>query len=375
MKLLYVTDALAVHGGIERVLTDKANWLSEHGFDVFILTANQGDHSYVYPLLSAVSCYDLQIQFHQQYHYSGLKKLLCYRRLHHLFRGRLSNKIKEIRPDVIICLRLDYLRDLLKVKGLVPLVFESHSSRLASHFEGDGLLRRLHVRYLQLAVKKTQMVVALTEGDAREWKKLTPDVCVIPNVVHLNESGSYSDCTAKSVIYVGRFSKQKDVGSLLHIWDIVHKHYPDWCLHIYGEYGEGQVSLRDEIDKMGANVYVHGATSAIFDKYKECSILLLTSLYEPFGLVLVEAMSCGLPVVAFDCPYGPAELITEKVDGFLIKNHNIEDFAESICQLIESKPLRQNMGKRAVKSSQRYQKDEIMQKWEKMFSFFLFFSK
>lgn len=375
MRLLYVTDALAVHGGIERVLIDKANWLSEHGFEVFILTANQGDHSYVYPLQSAVSCYDLQIQFHQQYNYSGIKKLLIGKRLHHLFRDRLANKIKEFNPDVIICLRLDYLRDLLEVKGFVPLVFESHSSRLASCFEGDSLLCRLHVLYLQLAVRKADMVVALTKGDAEEWRKLTSKVCVIPNVVHLNEGDSFSDCTSKSAIFVGRFSRQKDVGSLLRIWSLVHQSHPDWCLHIYGGYGEEQETIFANIRQMNAGIQIHEPTSDIIEKYKQNSILLLTSRYEPFGLVIPEAMSCGLPVVAFDCPYGPAELITDGVDGYLIKNRNIDVFAERICQLIQSEPLRQNMGKRAIESSQCYQRNEIMQKWMNLFSSFLDLSK
>ena len=94
------------------------------------------------------------------------------------------------------------------------------------------------------------------------------------------------------------------------------------------------------------------------------SMLLMTSIYEPFGLVLPEAMSCGLPVVAFDCPYGPAEIITDGVDGFLIKNRDVENFSNRVCQLIENKNLRIQMGQAAIKSSQRYKADKIMPQWK-----------
>jgi len=375
MKLLYVTDALAVHGGIERVLIDKANWLSEHSYDVMILTTNQGNHSICFPLHSDVSYDDLDIRFYQQYHLPFWKRPIINHKLHLQFRKKLSRRLQETTPDVIICTRLDYVCDIVRIKGIIPLVFESHSCRLASRFEGDSMLRRIHVWYLQLAVRKADMVVALTKGDADEWRKLTSKVSVIPNVVHLNVSDTFSDCTSKSAIYVGRFSKQKDVVSLLCIWNLVHKRHPDWSLNIFSGYGEEQDTLLDIIRQMGTNIRVYRPTSDIIEKYKESSILLLTSRYEPFGLVIPEAMSCGLPVIVFDCPYGPAEIITDYVDGILIKDRNIEDFVEKVCQLMECEPMRQRMGKRAVESSQRYQKDKIMLKWLKLFEGFLDYSK
>jgi glycosyltransferase involved in cell wall biosynthesis len=210
-------------------------------------------------------------------------------------------------------------------------------------------------------------VVALTKGDADEWRKLTPNVCVIPNVVHLNDSGIYGDCTAKSVIFVGRFSKQKDIGSLLRIWTLVHQRHSDWCLHIYNGCNEEMYSLIDEIRKIDANIQIHDPTSDIIERYKESSILILTSCFEPFGLVLPEAMSCGLPVVAFDCPYGPADIITDGVDGFLIQNSNIELFADKVCSLMDNVVIRLQMGQAGLQSSKRYSAEDIMPQWKSLF--------
>ena len=373
MRLLYVCDALAICGGLERVLIEKANWLAKHvDYKVCLLTANQGDNPVSFPLLPEVLFEDLDIRFYKQYHMPYWKRFVKNRQLHHLFRERMSKKIQEFAPDIIICTRLDFIHDIVCVKGTIPLVLESHSSRLAGHFEGDGFFRRIHILYLQLAVKKVDMVVALTNGDAVEWRKLTPKVCVIPNAAHLNESGSYTDCTAKSIIYVGRFSKQKDVGTLLCIWNLIHQRHPDWCLHFYGGYGEKKDSLLTEIQQMNANIIVHQPTINMIKWYLGNSILVLTSRYEPFGLVLPEAMSCGLPVVAFDCPYGPAEIITDNMDGFLIKERNISEFADKVCMLIENPTYCKKIGMNGIHSSQRYKVSVIMPKWDALFKQLIF---
>ena len=368
MRILYINDAVAIYGGLERVLVEKINWLVEQdNYEVWLLTANQGDHPLSFPLHSKAKYDDLGIFFYRQYHQTGWKRLVKKRQLHRLFRERLAEKINTISPDIIVCTRLEYLHDIVRVKGTIPLVFESHTSRWISRFEGDGFIRRLYVWYLQLAVFKIQRVVALTNGDANEWRKLTTRVSIIPNIVHLNESGMYSNCKSCSVIFVGRFSKQKDVGCLLHIWKIIHQRYPDWYLYIYSGYGEQQDAMLQEIQKMDANIIVPTPTANMMERYRECSVLLLTSIYEPFGLVIPEAMSCGLPVVAFDCPYGPKDIITDGIDGFLIEHRSIVDFVDKVCLLIEDEETRVKMGQAGVKTSKRYDVRTIMPLWKDLF--------
>jgi glycosyltransferase involved in cell wall biosynthesis len=366
-NLLYVTDALAIHGGLERVLIDKANWLSTRGgYGVYIVTTNQGGHSLAYPLDEKVIHLDLQIGFNIQYKYSGINRLIYYERLRKLFSNKLSEIVKQIKPDIIICARIDFLSEINNVKGCHPVVFESHSSRKAYSFDGSGYLHKIRVRLMQQTVKNVQKIVALSNGDANEWMKLNKKTCVIPNIVHLNDTGSYTNCQNRSVIFVSRFSLQKDISILLKVWEIIYKKHPDWQLEMFGD-GELKDSYFPVIKEMNANVTVHEQTAQIIEEYKRNSILLLTSLFEPFGLVLPEAMSCGLPVVAFDCPYGPADIITDGVDGFLIKDRNIEAFADKVCQLIENKDLRRRMGQNGIISSQRYRADVIMPKWISLF--------
>lgn len=368
MKLLYVENTLAIFGGMERVLVDKLNWLVEYGgYEVCLLTVNQGDHPVVFPLHPKVEYHDLRIRFHQKYQYSGWKRYQQSNHLHTLFLQRLAEKICEYSPDVIVCMRLEYIYDVIKVKGNIPLVFESHNSCLGYKFENERWVRRLQVWFYHRQLRKIQSVVALTHGDAMEWKKLAPTVRVIPNVVHLNETGHLSDCSSKSVIFVGRYSYQKDISTLLQIWERVHLRHPDWMLHLFGGYGNEQDELLPQIRKMDMNVVVHEPTASIFEEYLKCSMLLMTSRYEPFGLVLPEAMSCGIPVVAFDCPYGPADIITDQVDGFLIKNRNVDDFVDKVCLLMEDEGLRRKMGEAGIQSSQRYEASRVMPQWDELF--------
>ena len=371
MRILYVTDALAIWGGLERVLVEKANYLATHnGNEVFMLTISQGEHPFPFPLDNKVTHVDLNIPFYTQYQYSGIRRLLSLRRLHRYCKEGIRHQLSTIRPNVIVCSRIEYVDDICRVKGDVPLVFESHSSFWTSRFEGAGLLRCLHTWWMNQSARNVQAVVTLTEGDAAAWRKVNKKVFVIPDPVHLNETGMYSDLQSKSVIFVGRLSRQKDIGALLVVWHLIRQRHPDWKLHVYGEKGDLEESLWQQLQANANGIVVHPPTADIMEIYQQHAMLLLTSRYEPFGMVLPEAMSCGLPVVAFNCPYGPADIITDGVDGFLVKDRDMKDFADKVCQLIESTDLRRRMGQSAALSSRHYLPDQIMPAWYKLLNLF-----
>lgn len=367
MRLLYITDALAVWGGIERVLRDKTTYLvSKYGYEIHFVTTNQGEHPLSFPVDERIHIHDLGINSHHQYRYHGFLRIIKYFELNELFLKRLKDIIGIIKPDLIICIRLEAIRVIIKAKGNIPLVFESHSIFSAFRYEHSSLWYRMRLHVAEWYLRKAACVVALTEGDAKDWRRYNKNVHVIPNVVQLNPTGVSSSLLSKNVIFVGRFTEQKDIGSLVEIWKVVHQRHPDWELHAYGE-GEYKDHYDILTKELNIKMMVHNPTSHIFEKYVESSMLIMTSLYEPFGLVLPEAMSCGLPVVAFDCPYGPADIIHDGVDGFLVEDRNVEVFADRVCQLIESVQLRRHMGEHAVKSSQRYLADYIMPQWEFLF--------
>jgi len=368
MRILYVTDALAVWGGVERVLCDKMNYMVDHyGFDVHIVTTNQGNHPIPFPLDKRIHLCDLGIMFHHQYKYHGLKRIWAYINLTYIFNNRLKSIIDDVKPDVIVCICVELIYTVFKVKQNIPMVYECHSICNALHYDEMSVWKKIKLKYLRHIIHKADCIVALTAEDAQDWRSYAKRVYTIPNVVQLNQSGRFSQQDSKVAISVGRFSNQKDVWSLLEVWRLVQLRHPDWELHIYGE-GE----LKDEFENIvrndNLNIKVFLPTSHIFDRYLESSMLLMTSLYEPFGLVLPESMSCGLPVVAFKCPYGPASIISDGVDGIIIEDRNIIDYADRVCQLIEDKSLREQMGQNAIRSSVRFSDAIVMPKWKEFFN-------
>ena len=367
MRILYVFHSLAYWGGIERILVDKMNYLaSEYGYDVYMLTTAQGNHPIPYLLDPMVHLEDLNIRLHQQYRYHGLKRLLVCWKLTRLFKQRLADRIKKIRPDIIVCTTSSYIEIniITQIKGNIPLVIESHS--ICQRILGQKGLRNKNVDYIyRRGFSKAQVLVALTEGDALDWRQIHPNVKVIPNMVHLND-GQLSSLENKRVIWVGRLDYQKRPIEMIKIWQKVYPMFPDWHLDIYGE-GEQLQEIENIVNSLNMNIHIHQPTDRIFDAYRESSILASTSLFEPFGLVIPEAMSCGLPVVAFDCPYGPAAIINEGVNGFLIPSDNMHYFADKLSLLIEDSSLRKHMGQAALDSSDRFNADLVMPQWLALF--------
>lgn len=286
MRILYVCRSLAYWGGIERVLVDKMNYLVRmYDDEVYMLTSDQGSHPVPYQLESKVYLEDLDICFQRQYKYPILKRIMVARRLERLFMERLSERLRVIQPDVIICTTANYvdINVLAKVKGTIPLIVESHS--IYRMTLGQKGLRNRYADYMyRKGLSKARMIVALTEGDAVEWRKEFRNVCVIPNIVHLNK-GEISSLDNKRVIWVGRFDYQKRPMEIIKIWEMVYPKFPDWHLDIYGE-GEQQQELKELVRSLNMNIHIHKPTDMILDCYRHSSILVSTSLFEPFGLVV-----------------------------------------------------------------------------------------
>lgn len=372
MKIFYVNRVFAVWGGLERVWTDKMNAFSEiSSNEVCLVTTDQGAHKVPFPLNKEVRHINLDIRFFQQYRYHGLKRYWKYYQLIRLFQINIKTLIETESPDILITSASEFVDFLVECKGEVPLIVESHGTfDRPFHMQTKTITNRIKRYFHNKALSKADWIVALTHGDAGQWIQINPNVSIIPNIVTINDSGIYSNCEAKRVIFVGRMDSQKGYQYLDSIWRIVEKRHPDWRLDIYGEGADLKENL--ELIPQGKHVYPHAQTLDILEKYKESSILILTSVYEPFGLVMPEAMSCGIPVVAFDCPYGPSEIISDGIDGFLIDSYDVEAFANRLCLLMENKALRKEMGQNAIISAQRFAKDKIIPQWISLFESLIF---
>ena len=362
MRIVYIYPHLAHWGGVERILIDKMNLLSHcEDYEVFAVTYNQSGHEIPYHLDSKVRFVDLDVRTHARYRYRGLRRLWEGWRRHRWLYQRLKKCLEEIRPDVIVATTSGGLSVINKLKGSVPLVVESHDGYSHIGYSSSmTLLHRWNVRRRYRLLHHADVIISLTESDAEKWRKHYPQVRVIPNVVHLNPTNQLSDVSQRRVIFVARLAEQKGIPELMAVWRITHQRHPDWVLDMYGEGDHTYMS------KMAPGMRAFPPVADIYSKYLESSVLVLTSRWEPFGLVLPEAMSCGLPVISFEAD-GPCSIITDGEDGFIIRNRDIGAFSNRLCQLIENEELRRKMGTKAIQSAQRYAPEHIMPLWYQLF--------
>lgn len=367
MKIVYFFRSLAIWGGIERIIVDKANRLSCIGYEVSILTADQGGHPIPYSVDSAVRVEDLDIRMHQQYRYKGVRRLWTRWRLQCLLVRRLRSRIEQLRPDIVVTVATDYAELLVSAVGnRAAIIIESHSIFQRTFRQRHRLAYGYQNWLRRRSLAAANVIVALTEADAADWHRHYPVVRYIPNIVSLNPTERMGRHANRRVIFVGRLDDQKRPEMAINIWQRVQPQYPDWELHIYGEGGRRESVV--EAASRVAGVIVHEPTSHIFDAYCDSAFLILTSLYEPFGLVMPEAMSCGLPVVAFSCPYGPREIITDGIDGFLVAENDEQAFAGSMSRLMADDTLCNRMGTAAAQSAQRYTASQIIPQWQQLFN-------
>ena len=363
MIIAYIYPQYAHLAGTERVLIDKMNYLADNaGVEVFMITYEQGTHPIAYPLSPKVRHIDLDVRFYILYKRNCFIRLCKWNVFSRLLKKRFNQIIAEIKPDIVVTTTFHGI--IMSMIASCPYKFskvlESHIDKRFVHNNDPVNLRnwttRLRSIYDMYVLNRVScnfdVVVSLNNRDADDWSKKMRSI-VIPNIVHLNNTGRYSKLDSKRVIFVGRYNFQKGIPDLFKVWKLVFKKHPDWNLDLYGD-GDVQSIPYTDCERLSMNIHVHKPNKDILERYIESSILVVTSLYEPFGLVMPEAMSCGLPVVAFDCPSGPANIITDGVDGFLVKDRNIGMFAEKVCQLIDSYDLRASMGRAAICSSQRY---------------------
>ena len=210
-------------------------------------------------------------------------------------------------------------------------------------------------------------MVVLTNEDAKLWPEI-PNVKVIPNPVSFFPK-YVSTCQNKQVIAVGRYFGEKGFDRLISAWSIVNKLHPDWHLKIYGD-GFLRKQLQNQIDSLNLSesCNLEYPVKDIESKYLESSIFAMTSHFEGFGLAIIEAMSCGLPVVSFACNFGPIALISNNTDGFLVPNGGIQQLADKICALIENEEMRCDMGKQARLKAENYCIEHIGKQWEDLFT-------
>ncbi|WP_036876608.1 glycosyltransferase family 4 protein [Xylanibacter oryzae] len=375
MKIFYIYTALTTKGGADRIISNKANYLSEHGYDISIVTDSQNGREPSFPLYEKVKLIDLNIDFGKEYGHNFAYRTFMYFILMRKYKKAIKELIFSEKPDIIITTLGRDLDFITSIKDGSIKIGEAHTNKKYLRnfhlLEQRGFPFNFIARYwkhkMEKNVSKLNAIVLLTKEDENYWKGLTKTF-VINNFVPFYPK-SASTCINKQAIIVGRYNNAKGYKYLIEAWNLVKERHPDWVINIYGS-GEYYDIVKKEIhDRNLENVMImNEPTDEIITKYLNSSIYVMSSRYEGFGMVLLEAMACGVPCVAFDCPHGPRNIIKNGEDGILVKYLDSKALADGICLLIENENLRNEMGSKARINIQRFSKESIMNQWIQLFN-------
>ncbi len=378
MKVVYVIDSLASKGGAERIISEKMSYLADNfGYDVTVVTCYQpASLPNVYPISGNVKQINLCIPYYSQYRVGYPKRLF----IKWSYYCRLGRQLKEIvakvDPDILVGVSYFKADMLCKIKCRAAKVIEAHEARLFS-LELDGndsssflrtWVRINGKRYFRNVEKYADVVVTLTQGDARLWESARR-VEIIPNFSAMPVS-RLSLCTEKRVIAAGRLEWQKGYDLLFEAWKQVERKHPDWKLDIFGV-GRLEKTLKEQLASSGMKtVTIIPFTPNISEEYAKSSICVLSSRFEGFSLVLLEAMRHGVPGVSFDCPFGPSEVLEDGKCGFIVPVEDVTALANNLCVLIEDEALRKQFSAAALERAKIFDVDKIMLRWKKLFEEF-----
>lgn len=373
-KIVYIVGGLYQPSGMGQVLSCKVNYLAEHtDWQIYVVLTERPELPFFYKLAPNIKYVNFNINYDELDTMPLLKKMRAYRKKQAIYKKKLTSYLMEVKPDITISVirrEINFINDIPDGSHKIGEI----------HFAKPDY-RKVNKPYLPAAVNRwitdkwqgmlikqlarLDKFVVLTEEDAGYWDMLS-NKSVIPNPL-TNYPTQQADWNNKVVISVGRYDFQKGFDMLIEAWVQVASKHPDWQLRIFGPGYNMLYQL--QADNLGLKGVVHcmGVSDRVYDEMAKASFYVLSSRYEGFGLVLIEAMAVGLPCVAFACPAGPKDIVSDHQDGLLVERNNVRKLADAINYLIEHDEVRQRYAAQAIINSRRYNLDNIMKMWMSLF--------
>ncbi len=374
LKIVYITPQLYTADGVARVLTMKANYFAEiFGYNITIILTEGEKKPLFYQLSDKIQVINLDLNFEELWHRSFLMKAFIYLNKQRKYKRALTKELMRIRPDISVSLLRREINFINDIKDGSKKIAEMHILR--SHFRNfekndTNFFKEQFSKYWNYRLigklRRLERMIVLTEKDCEAWTELS-NVEAIPNPLSIVPK-SVSPLTEKRVIAVGRYYQEKGFDLLLESWSKVCKACPDWRLEIFGDGDkENYEAIRDKLGIPASCCILNGRTNHIEKEYLNSSIFVCSSRFEGFGMVIVEAMACGLAVVSFDCPWGPGSIIADGEDGILVENGRVDLLADALISLIADADKRKALAQNAILNVQRFQMDAIAKRWKNLF--------
>ncbi len=362
------------YGGIEKQVTTLANELLKE-YEVEIIS--------LYDILSGESFYQLDDKVKVKYIFNfgpnkdkikdALKKFKLITLIKQLCKAvkilytkyfGLGKIIKNLNTDILISSRIEFSKQ-IKRNDIITI------SQEHSFIDNEKYIKKVRKSF-----KHIKYLIVMTKGAKEkydEWlknEKIKPEVIVIPNIIKENKSGKISNLNNRQIISVGRLEDVKDFYTLILVFSVIVKKYPNYILKIIGE-GSMREKLEEQIKKcnLQKNVILTGrrTENEINNELIKSDVFVLTSKSESFSLVLCEAMNFGVPCIAFDVDVGPREIIQDGKNGFLIENRNVDLMIERLDELLYNISLRRFLGSNSYNVAKNYYSENIINKWKNIF--------
>ena len=374
MKLLYCTHSTCNPGGMERVLLNKVTYLSQlPGWEVSVVTTDQHQRPPFYPFPEKVRMTDLDINYSDDNNKGAWKKIFGYLRKRREHKRKLTALLEKEKPDIVVSLYPSESSFIPDIKDGSKKVLELHFCKFFRLQYGRkgllGWIDKWRTRQDERIVRRFDKFVVLTNEDKGYWGYL-PNIEVIPNAA-MHVSDGYSDVMNKRVIAVGRLDYQKGFDRLIEAWELIQHtgELADWRLDIFGQ-GEWKDMLQQMIDEKGLQdtVRINKPTKQIGEEYVKSDMLVMSSNYEGFPMVMIESMACGLPVVSFDYKCGPKDIIQHGINGLLVPNGDIRALANAMMEVMADEAYRKMLSQNARKVVDTYSEEAVMKQWIRLFT-------
>ena len=352
MKICLVIADITCSGGIERVLNVLSEKFNKESHEVTILSLYRTNEILPYEFSKGV-----KIEYiNDRISYSGAPSSV----------GRLIKHVASIYK----------LRGYFKSNQFEAVVFNGFPMSFLGFF-CKNIVKKIVIEHVHYGYYKSSLrrlrhqiyqrfehLVVLTKNDKASFESDgLKNVKVIGNPRSF-QSEKKSSLNNKKIISIGRLEEQKGYDLLIPVFENVNKKHPDWELVIFGT-GTLYDFLFEKISQSSCSdkIKLMGKTNDVKTEYLSSSMFVLSSRYEGFGMVLVEAMECGLPCISFDCPNGPSDIIDHGVDGYLVRPGNLTDMEDKICHLISNSEDRRLLSNQAIYKASLFDVDEIYNKW------------
>lgn len=353
MKIAFVINDITRSGGTERITATLANSFCRKGHDITIISNLKENEKTYFPLNPKID-----IHYIHKTSVTGNKFARLYQYVKTIF--DLKKYLKKHNFDNIIGQSFPI--------NFILYFANAHANHIACEHTYYSYYSKA-IRGLRIFLyKKADIVIVLNSEDKRHFEKYLSNVRLIPNMNYFELPNQQAKLENKIIISAGRLEHHKGFDQLIKAMPVIKQKHPDWQLHIYGE-GPFRSKLTDLIKmyNLEKNIILKGNTSDLSQAYLNSSIYVLPSRFEGFGLVLIEAAAFGLPIISFDCPNGPKEILKDNL-GILVPNGNIDQLTKAILMLIENKALRIQYGQRGKLIYNKYTEEQIYPLWKDLFN-------